>query len=237
IHAREWISTAACLWISNQLVSTTNYDTLLEKYEFIIVPTLNPDGYVYTHTTNRKWRKTRSKNGLCYGADPNRNWDSAFCEDGASDYPCDEDYCGKSAFSEPESKAMADLVRGKADNTVAYISLHSYSQLWMYPWGYKKASPPNKSQLDTLSKLGVDAIKATNGLSFTYGTIANTIYVASGSSVDYVYDTLNVKVAFALELRPDRYAPNGFVLDPKYIKPASEETWNGLRTVIENLDK
>ncbi|CAG2116740.1 unnamed protein product [Medioppia subpectinata] len=235
IHAREWISTAACLWISNQLVTTTTYDSLLDKYEFIIVPTLNVDGYIYTHTTNRNWRKTRSQNGLCYGADPNRNWDAAFCETGASSSPCSDTYCGKSVFSESEAKAMADLVKTKAATTAAYVSVHSYSQLWMYPWGYKSANPPNKARLDELSAAGTAAIKATDGRTFKYGTIANTIYVASGSSIDYVYDKLGVEIAFALELRPDANASNGFILPASQIKIASQEFWNGLRAMIEKL--
>ncbi|CAG2101842.1 unnamed protein product [Medioppia subpectinata] len=227
IHAREWVAVAACLWVTNQLVTTTTYDNLLDKYEFIIVPTLNPDGYVYTHTVNRKWRKTRSKSGLCFGADPNRNWDAAFCETGASTDPCDDKYCGKSAFSEPETKAMSELIATKASNTAGYFSIHCFGQLFMYPWGHKAGNPPNYAQLDKLAHLGVDAIKATNNVTYTPGGISKTIF----------YDKLKIQMAFAIELRPDRSHPDGFILDPKFIKPVSTEAWNGLRAVIENLDK
>ncbi|CAG2111281.1 unnamed protein product [Medioppia subpectinata] len=230
IHAREWVAVAACLWVTNQLVTTTTYDNLLDKYEFIIVPTLNPDGYVYTHTVNRKWRKTRSKSGLCFGADPNRNWDAAFCETGASTDPCDDKYCGKSAFSEPETKAMSELIATKASNTAGYFSIHCFGQLFMYPWGHKAGNPPNYAQLDKLAYLGVNAIKATNNVTYTPD-------VASGCATDYVYDKLKIQMAFAIELRPDRSHPDGFILDPKFIKPVSTEAWNGLRAVIENLDK
>jgi murein tripeptide amidase MpaA len=74
IHAREWISIATCLWISNQLVSNNTDRILLDRYEFIIIPSLNPDGYEYTWTTNRLWRKTRSKSNKseCIGTDLNR---------------------------------------------------------------------------------------------------------------------------------------------------------------------
>jgi murein tripeptide amidase MpaA len=74
IHAREWISIATCLWISNQLVSNNTDRILLDRYEFIIIPSLNPDGYEYTWTTNRLWRKTRSKSkkSECIGTDLNR---------------------------------------------------------------------------------------------------------------------------------------------------------------------
>ncbi|CAG2173202.1 unnamed protein product, partial [Oppiella nova] len=225
IHAREWVTTAACLWIANELITKTDYDTILNKYEIIIVPTLNSDGYVYTHTSNRNWRKTRSQNGLCYGADPNRNWDASWCSAGASSSPCSDTYCGTAAFSEIEAKNMAALVTAKRGNVAAYFSVHSYSQLWMYPWGYKTASPSNAKQLDDLSALGVNAIKAVNGLTFTKGTIANTICST--------YDKEGVTIAFALELR-DKGA-YGFVLPADQILPASKETWAGIKAVIDGL--
>jgi murein tripeptide amidase MpaA len=57
------------------LLTNTTYNALLNKYEFIIVPTLNADGYVYTWTTNREWRKTRTGPvSGCYGTDPNRKY-------------------------------------------------------------------------------------------------------------------------------------------------------------------
>ena len=46
IHAREWISVAACLYMTNQLLTDSKNNELLDKYEFIIVPSLNVDGYV-----------------------------------------------------------------------------------------------------------------------------------------------------------------------------------------------
>lgn len=49
---------------------------LVQKYDWVILPVFNVDGYVYTHTNNRMWRKTVSTNSgsSCLGADPNRNW-------------------------------------------------------------------------------------------------------------------------------------------------------------------
>ena len=42
IHAREWISVSFCLWTINRLL----YDRpLLENFQFLIIPVLNPDGY------------------------------------------------------------------------------------------------------------------------------------------------------------------------------------------------
>ncbi|QQP52967.1 Carboxypeptidase B, partial [Caligus rogercresseyi] len=45
-----------------------------------IMPLVNPDGYEYTRTTSRLWRKNRApppKGSRCFGVDLNRNWNPA----------------------------------------------------------------------------------------------------------------------------------------------------------------
>ena len=50
----------------------------LSRYEFHFLPVFNIDGYKHTFKSRytRMWRKTRTRYSFCYGADPNRNWDS-----------------------------------------------------------------------------------------------------------------------------------------------------------------
>lgn len=78
IHAREWITSATATWILNELLSSTDASirTLAESYDWYFIPVMNPDGLVYTHTTDRMWRKTVSTNpgSTCLGTDANRNW-------------------------------------------------------------------------------------------------------------------------------------------------------------------
>ena len=64
IHAREWISPSTVTFIMKELVENSdNYPAeLLDKLDWYILPVLNPDGYEYTRTTNRMWRKSR----YCY---------------------------------------------------------------------------------------------------------------------------------------------------------------------------
>ena len=69
-----------------------------------ILPVVNPDGYLYTQTTNRMWRKTRSPNDNgCFGTDANRNWGYQWGTGGSSSDPCSDTYMGASAFSEIET--------------------------------------------------------------------------------------------------------------------------------------
>merc|ERR1719367_1588031 len=76
IHAREWISPAAVTWVLKELVENdAAHPDLLENMDWYILPVVNPDGYLFTQTDNRLWRKTRSPNGLgCFGTDANRNF-------------------------------------------------------------------------------------------------------------------------------------------------------------------
>ena len=49
IHAREWIAPTTALYIINELVKPANRN-LLDKVDVIVIPTINPDGYEYSHT-------------------------------------------------------------------------------------------------------------------------------------------------------------------------------------------
>lgn len=59
MHAREWIGPAVATFILSQLVKKDS-PKLLEMSDWAILPVVNPDGYEYSHTTDRLWRKTRS---------------------------------------------------------------------------------------------------------------------------------------------------------------------------------
>ncbi|PIK62491.1 putative carboxypeptidase A2-like [Apostichopus japonicus] len=84
IHAREWISPATMMNIAKMLLDDYGVDTevtaIIEHYDIYIIPVLNQDGYAYTWTDDRMWRKNRRtpSSGRCYGVDLNRNWDVDF---------------------------------------------------------------------------------------------------------------------------------------------------------------
>lgn len=79
-HAREWISVAMMNYMIHRLVSNGTLSELLDSFEMIVVPVLNPDGYVWSWEKDRMWRKNRQPNKSilpipgCVGTDLNRNW-------------------------------------------------------------------------------------------------------------------------------------------------------------------
>ncbi|XP_076989157.1 carboxypeptidase A4 isoform X2 [Tamandua tetradactyla] len=155
IHSREWISQATGIWTARKIVSDYGKDpaitSILEKMDIFLLPVANPDGYVYTQTENRFWRKTRSRipGSHCIGADPNRNWNASFAGEGASNNPCSEIYHGPHANSEVEVKSVVDFIQ-EHGNFKCFIDLHSYSQLLMYPYGYTVRKAQDAAELTQL---------------------------------------------------------------------------------------
>ncbi|KAJ7158035.1 hypothetical protein C8R43DRAFT_996655 [Mycena crocata] len=80
-HAREWVATSTALYITHALLANASEPNslahLLDIYDFHIIPSPNPDGYVYTWEADRFWYKNRQivgPNAQCIGIDMNRNW-------------------------------------------------------------------------------------------------------------------------------------------------------------------
>ena len=189
IHAREWVSPPTCLHAVDRLIDGVNsIDNLLSAYDFYILPVANPDGYVYTWTTNRMWRKNRRPmvgaerpiNALpnCYyGVDPNRNFPANFGGPGASGNPCRDDYRGLTPFSEAESIAIREGITNMttmygSGRIAAFVSIHAYSQYWLSPFGYKTVySNDHDDQMYVMNK-SVEALGEVYGTNFTYGPIS-----------------------------------------------------------------
>lgn len=75
IHAREWITPATVTYIINQFVNNLeNEPSAIRDLDLYFLPVANPDGYEYSHTTDRLWRKNRARPGFCAGTDLNRNF-------------------------------------------------------------------------------------------------------------------------------------------------------------------
>ena len=77
-HAREWITPATVTGILYNLVTSYGNDTfvteLIDNIDFSIILVLNPDGYAYTWSNDRLWRKNRqpTPGATCIGTDTNR---------------------------------------------------------------------------------------------------------------------------------------------------------------------
>ncbi|MFM7052713.1 MAG: M14 family zinc carboxypeptidase [Planctomycetota bacterium] len=225
-HAREWGAQTTSMYIADRLIAGYGTDArvtaLLDRAWVDIVPVCNPDGYVYTWTTNRLWRKNRRNNGDgTFGVDLNRNWAFQWGGGGASTNPADETYRGPSAFSEPESAALRDYFISRT-TLAGHIDFHAYSQLVLSPWGYTTVPPANNAAFLALGNEMKDAIKRTTGFDYTVGPIASTLYIASGSSVDHAYGQHGVP-SYTIEVRDK--GTYGFVMPASEILPNASENY------------
>jgi len=249
IHAREWPASSTAIYFMEQLANKYGKDPLITQYvnelTWYIVPLLNPDGYEYSRSSSdpeiRLWRKNRSPNlsacksrpRCCMGVDLNRNFDWHWGETGASTDPCEEIYQGSSPFSEPEAKAMRDFVMNHRNDIQVAITMHTYSQIWIHPYGHVRNSYPNDvTDLHETGLKAAAALKKLYGTDYKVGSGADTLYPASGGSDDWSKGRAGIKYVYLLELRPEDSVIDGFILEPRYLLPTGRETWEGVKVVV-----
>jgi hypothetical protein len=233
-HAREWANPMTVMYLAEALVRL--YDTdpqikrLVDTVDFVIAPMVNPDGYVYSWSDERLWRKNRRSG---FGVDLNRNWPTAWGGEGSSGNTDSNTYRGNAPLSEPESFALSQLILSQP-NLVGHIDFHTYSQLILRPFGFTEDPLPSEEEA-FLGGLGADmqsAILDAGGV-FYQNIPGNQLYIASGILSDWAYVEAGA-ASYTYELRPDRADP-GFILPPEEILPTAREILAAMRVYSETL--
>jgi carboxypeptidase T len=186
----------------------------------------NPDGHWVNEQSTAAYRRKNMDDDGCpsssaWGVDLNRNHSFKWgCCGGSSPVPCEETYRGPSRASEPETQAFQDFFTtvmhdqnglngddekppAAPENTTGiFISLHSYSDLVLWPWGFSDWGPaPNDAQL------------ATIGRKFAYYNGADpsgTIwYTVDGATDDWTYGKFGIP-SYTFEVGPWAGSCGGF---------------------------
>ncbi|XP_065220168.1 carboxypeptidase B-like [Planococcus citri] len=237
IHAREWIAVASVSYIINELVENRDsLDKELQDTDFYIVPLLNPDGYEYSHESERLWRKNRRRNlgAFCVGTDLNRNWDYEWGGSGSSKFPCQEIYAGSGPLSEPETKAVANFILNNESKFKGFVTFHSYGQYILYPWGYAKRLPPDAEDLDRVGRIAAAAMKQAGGSSYSVGNSAALLYAAAGGSDDWAKGAAKIKYTYTIELRDT--GRHGFLLPASHIKGSGKEAFAAIKAIAKEMN-
>jgi len=200
IHAREWISSATCLYLIENLATQFKEANSTDKkpihnYQWVFMPMLNPDGYNQSHAEDRFWRKNvRPFSAMnishksekvcrctenpddCRGVDLNRNFPSGWGKGNKrfqieSSYPCMEIYKGEEPLSEPETKTMHEQVSLRVDKILGAFSVHCYGMEIYYPKGWLKEKDKNQINSEQREKLEDFANYFNKFLDFGIGSV------------------------------------------------------------------
>ncbi len=187
---------------------------------------VNPDGHEYCRTDDRLWRKNRRRNpDGSFGVDPNRNYGymwGTLNVSTSSHVPSDETYVGPHAFSEPETRAVRDLIAHELFRGV--ITYHSFSLLILYPWGYTSkpiTAPADHDQMVELANQMQQLIRGVHDVTYTPQQ-SSQLYPTAGDTTDWTYGIYQIP-SITIELRPRTWAAGGFILPPEQIQPTWEE--------------
>lgn len=242
VHAREWISVSTVLysiyamlqhWEKNPHDSKT-----LAQLDFLFIPVLNPDGYVYSWETDRLWRKNRQPieggdEGSCRGVDIDHSFDYHWTQ--STDSVCGEDYAGQVPFEAYELRLWDQYLNNtnEAHHIHGYVDLHSYDQEILYPYAYSCEDQPRDEE--NLIELAYGISKAIRWTSGKYYAVSPACLdkdsdllpdLGSGTALDYMY---HQRAYWAYQFKLRDSGSHGFLLPGKYIEPVGEEIAAGLK--------
>lgn len=199
-HAREWQTISTALFFVDSILraysTNSTIKKLIDSTYLVVFPMVNPDGYYYSMDQNNElWRKNRTLRNSVYGVDINRNYPGevngdirgewgAIYNSSTTHYPSSDVYCGPYSGSEREVQSVMNLAKRFSFNIS--ISLHSYSELVLYPWGATSDTALDNTLLSNLAtKIASKMLKQTSG---TYTPEkSDALYPTSGDSDGWIY--------------------------------------------------
>jgi len=208
-------------WLTHGYQTNADARWIVDYQETWIVPSVNPEGHWIVELGDKRpyqvpyyqRKNANHDNGSTYwppdswgqyGVDLNRNHSYKWGLTGSSSNPSDTLYRGTSSNSEPEVAELQSLIRtlipdqriegqpAPINTTGIFISMHSYSELVLWPWGYTSINAPNYT---TLKMIGDKFATYNNYTSKS----SSDLYPTSGGSTDWVYGELGIP-AFTFEL-------------------------------------
>ncbi|MEV4263182.1 M14 family zinc carboxypeptidase [Kribbella sp. NPDC049584] len=204
-HAREWITPEMVRRLMHYYLDGYGHDPeitrLVNTTELWFLPVANPDGYDYTFTGDRLWRKNLRDNnadGVIApgdGVDLNRNLPTkwGYDNEGSSPDPSSDTYRGTGPASEPEAKALDQLM--KKVRFTELVNYHSAAQLLLYGVGWQ-VSTPSPDDVISEAMAGDDANPAVPGYD---PDISAELYTTNGETDDHAANAYGT-MAFTPEM-------------------------------------
>lgn len=148
IHGNEVIGSLALLEVLARLVDSGALGA--EPRRLVLLPIANPDGFAATMDRVQRGLPGWAR-GNAGGVDLNRNFPLVLQPGerrrwnplSGSSWRLSPWFSGPAPLSEPESRAIADVAR--AVRPTLALGFHSFGQLLLHPWGYKRAPHPRSA--------------------------------------------------------------------------------------------
>jgi hypothetical protein len=190
-HAREIMTVEIPLHLAKNLCEKYPGDPdvklIVDNVETWIIPMVNPDGHNHVFKVASNWRKNRRDNGGgSYGVDLNRNYAYEWGKvPGCSHDPNAGNYCGPNAFSEPETRAVRDLLNNGTHQFKYTLNYHSSGRFCMYPWNHDYGHPP-EPDYSYFKNVSLYLMETLPG--WRHGNFWETLrYLGSGTACDWQY--------------------------------------------------
>ena len=230
VHAREWAGVEAVRHLADTLVrfysTNSDFQNFIDNHQLHVFVITNVDGYAYDHDSSGgsgySWRKNRQPYGSQIGADMNRDfngacmgsvmddWGSLVSNTQSSHNPRDIVFMGGHGAWAMEINAVSEWF--KQHTVVACISMHTYSELVLWPFGTGTLAP-DSAYLRTLATNVASRMGALGGGTYTPEQ-SNYLYPTNDGSDDWFYGWAHTIggfpcMSFTTELGTDFYQPTG----------------------------
>ncbi|CAJ0583497.1 unnamed protein product, partial [Mesorhabditis spiculigera] len=143
-------------------------------------------------------------------------------------------------MSEIEGRNLRNVLLARRANIKGYVTLHSYGENLLYPWGYNvRTYPSDVTDLINMGRAMSQAIQRVHGTRYAVANAADLLYPAAGASDDYA-KSIGIKYVYTVELRPgenDRENDEkyGFELPAAYIQRTGDEVFQGVLVLARRV--
>ncbi|MEV7006755.1 M14 family metallopeptidase [Streptosporangium sp. NPDC051022] len=249
-HAREWVTPLVCVETAERLLRNYARDErtrkLVDNLDIFILPTVNPDGALFSFYDYNMQRKNMTNHCPANAADPasrnswgvdlNRNFSVGSLFDGysgASTFCTSAVFAGPAELSEPEARNEVWLTR-KYPNIRFAMNTHSYGGYFMWPPGsYKEAGREVLPRADLgtenyyweSSRNILSAVQERRGTAIwpgRTGPVPDVLYSAAGNSADEHWYNRGI-IGWDFEVGADLYDATAKQFQPVGFQPPFAE--------------
>ncbi|MFO8062487.1 MAG: M14 family zinc carboxypeptidase [bacterium] len=241
-HAREWQTVSTALFFADSILAQyadSNAGTvdLIDSTFIIVYPVVNPDGYDYSRTVDNMWRKNRVYRNGYYGVDINRNYGGSLNGDPTCDWgyiangstthhPSSAVYCGPYPNSEREVQSVIQLIDDYEFDIS--ISLHSYGELVIWPWGSVYYSAPDSTLMEYIGTEMANLMMKQDNSGYYDPGQSSGLYPTTGDSDDWIYGWSKLKKGRTV-------IPFTYEIDNSFNSSSPEELDTLFRRVFKGL--